>query len=149
MAMLALMPTPALRRLIDLPGIRDLEFKALMNPRLSDADAAANFPEIDECSRAVFGLTADEADDVPRPESWDRIERKSERDQVAAFEAEGWDVTDDKRRPLRMLGQFSTQLWLALRGVAGELPFQAEADDSDDLADSLAKEAARFRRNRP
>jgi len=139
--------TPALRRLIDLPGIRDLEFKALMNPRLSDADAAANFPEIDECSRAVFGLTADEADDVPRPEGWDRIERKPEREQVIAFEAEGWDVTDDKRRPMRMLGQFSTQLWLALRGVAGELPFQPEPE-GDDLSDSLAKEAARFRRDR-
>ncbi len=147
--MFHLMPnSPALRRLIDLPGLRDLEFKALMNPRYSDADAAANFPEIDACSRAVFGLTADEADEIARPEGWDRIERKPERDQVAAFEAEGWDVTDDKRRPLRMLGHFSTQLWLALRGVAGELPFQPEPD-SDDLEQSLAKEAARFRRNRP
>jgi hypothetical protein len=141
------MPTPALRRLIDLPGIRDLEFKALMNTRLSDEGAAADYPEIDECSRAIFGLTADEADDVARPEGWDRIERKPLRDQVAAFEAEGWDVTDDKRRPLRMLGQFNVQLWLALREVAGELPFQAEPD-TDDMASNLAAEAARFRRDR-
>jgi len=138
---------PALRRLIDLPGIRDIEFKALMNPRLSDEGAAAEYPEIDECSRAVFGLTQDEADEVARPDGWDRIERKSARDQVAAFEAEGWDVTDDKRRPLRMLGQFSTQLWLAIRGVAGELPFQPDTD-TDDLTSSLAAEAARFRRNK-
>ena len=140
--------TPALRRLIDLPGIRDIEFKALMNPRMADAGAPAGFPEIDDLSRAVFGLTADEADDVPRPEGWDKIERRPEREQVAAFEAEGWDVTDDKRRPLRMLNQFNIQLWLAIRGVAGELPFQAEPD-TDDMSSALAAEAARFRRNRP
>jgi len=46
----------------------------------------------------------------------------SAQDYARDLEAEGWDVTDDKRRPLRMLGQFSSQLWLALRGVAGTLP---------------------------
>ncbi|MFI4934745.1 MAG: hypothetical protein ACHP7N_09025 [Caulobacterales bacterium] len=141
------METPPLRRLIDLPGVRDLEFKALMNTRYADPDCRADFPEIDECSRAIFGLTADEAEDVARPAGWDGIERRAPRDQVAQFEAEGWDVTDDKRRPLRMLAQFSAQLWLALRGVAGQLPFQPEAK-SDQLSDSLAAEAARFRKNR-
>ena len=67
--------------------------------------------------------------------------------QVSAFEAEGWDVTDDKRRPLRMLLQFNQQLWLALRGVAGELPFQPDDDrPSTALLSSLAIEAARFRK---
>ena len=137
----------ALRRLIDLPGLRELEHKALMNPRYGDIDARYNFPEIDEVSRALFGLTADEADDVARPEGWDRIERQPLREQIIAFEAAGWDVTDDKLRPLRTLEQFNLQLWLALRGVAGSLPFQAEVED-DHGAASLAAEAARFRKDR-
>lgn len=142
------MPDPApLRRLIDLPGLRTLEGKALMNPRYADADARDHFADIDECSRAVFGLTADEAEDAPRPDGWDRIERKPLREQVAAFEAEGWDVTDDKRRPLRMLEHFNVQLWLALRGVAGALPFQPEAAP-DPGSSALAAEAKRFQRDR-
>jgi hypothetical protein len=138
---------PSLRRLIDLPGLRDLEGKALMNSRYTDADARDHFGEIDDCSRAVFGLTADEADDVPRPQDWDRVERRPVREQVAAFEAEGWDVTDDRRRPLRMLEHFNVQLWLALRGVAGSLPFQPEARP-DHASSSLAAEAKRFQRDR-
>lgn len=136
-----------LRRLIDLPGVRDLETQALMKPRYADADARSEFPEIDACSKAIFGLTQDEADEVPRPEGWDRIDRRPEREQVAAFEAEGWDVTDDKRRPLRMLSHFAPQLWLALRGVAGELPFHAE-EEPDPMKSSFAADAARFQRDR-
>jgi hypothetical protein len=143
------MAQPSLRRLIDLPGLRDLEYKALLKPRMADEDARADFPELDEVSRALFGLTADEADAVERPQGWDRIERKGEREQVAAFEAEGWDVTDDKRRPLRLLGHFSLQLSLAIRGVAGTLPFIPDPEPDQALASSLAAEAARFRKNRP
>ncbi len=142
------MPNAPLRRLIDLPGLRELEYKALLKPRMADVDARPDFPELDEASRALFGLTADEAEDVARPPGWDRIELKPERDQVAAFEAEGWDVTDDKRRPLRLLGHFSAQLWLATRGVAGALPFIPEPEP-DVMSSSLAAEAARFRKNRP
>jgi hypothetical protein len=69
------------------------------------------------------------------------------RDQILAFEAEGWDILDDKRRPLRTYEHFGAQLWLAVRGVAGSLPFQAEVE-SDHGAASLAAEAARFRRDR-
>jgi hypothetical protein len=141
------MPKASLRRLIDLPGVRDLEGKALMNSRYADADARGQFGEIDDCSRALFGLTADEADDTPRPDGWDRIERKPLRDQIVAFEAEGWDVTDDKLRPPRMLEHFNVQLWLALRGVAGSLPVQVE-DEPGDMAASLAAEVKRFQRDR-
>ena len=139
-----------LRRLIDLPGVRDLEYKALLKPRMADLDARLEFPEIDEVVRANLGLTADEAEDVPRPEGWDRIELKSERDQTAAFEREGWDVTDDKRRPLRLLAHFSAPLWLAVRGVAGQLPFHADAEDRTEkkMMSSLAAEAAKFRKDR-
>ena len=136
-----------LRRLIDLPGLRELESKALMNSRYADADARDQFEDLNEVSRAIFGLTADEADDTPRPEGWDRIERKPVRDQITAFEAEGWDVTDDKLRPLRLFEHFNIQLWLALRGVAGTLPFQAEVE-SDHGAASLAADAKRFQRDR-
>ena len=139
-----------LRRLIDLPGVRDLEHRALMNSRLADAGAQADYPEIDALSRALFGLTEDEADDVARPDGWDRIERRPDRDQIIAFEAEGWDVTDDKGRPLRMFAHLNTQLWLAVRGVAGELPFAGDPEEAQeaDLTASLAAEAAKFRRDR-
>jgi hypothetical protein len=143
------MPAPsALRRLIDLPGVAELERKALMKPRYADADARDEFPEIDELSLALFGLTVEAAEDAPRPEGWDGIDRRPLREQVEAFEAEGWDVTDDKRRPLRMLGHLAPPLWLALRGVAGELPFIPPPDEPDPMKSSLAAEAAAFRRNR-
>jgi hypothetical protein len=137
---------PALRRLIDLPGVADLEHQALMKPRYAEPEARAEFPEIDACSLSLFGLTADQAEDAPRPADWDGIERRPVAEQVAAFEAAGWDVTDNKRRPLRMFSQFNQQLWLALRGVAGELPFHQPDDTPDPWGSSLAKEAARFRR---
>ena len=139
--------SPPLRRLIDLPGMAELERKALMKPAYADEACRAEFPEIDETALALFGLTPDQADDIERPAGWDRIERKPIAQQVLAFEAEGWDVTDDKRRPLRMFGQFNQQLWLAVRGVAGELPFQAPDDaPPDPWGSALAREAARFRK---
>jgi hypothetical protein len=67
--------------------------------------------------------------------------------QVEAFEAAGWDVTDAKRRPLRMLHHFTPQLWRAIGGVAGTVPFVAHPTD-DDLAVALAGYAPRFRRDR-
>lgn len=139
-----------LRRLIDLPGVRDLEYKALLKPRMADLDARPEFPEIDEVIKANLGLSADEAEDVARPAGWDRIDLKSEREQTAAFEAAGWDVTDDKHRPLRLLLHFSGPLWLAVRGVAGSLPFAPDpAEDSQGkMMSSLAADAARFRKNR-
>jgi hypothetical protein len=137
---------PALRRLIDLPGVNDLEYRALLKRDFAEPEARAEFPEIDACCRALFGLTVDEAEGVPRPADWDGIEASPPAVQVAAFEAEGWDVTDDKRRPLRVLGHFSHPLWLAVRGVAGELPFQPEDVRPERWATSLAAEAARFRK---
>lgn len=136
-----------LRRLIDLPGIADLEFASVMKPAMREPGAQAEFPELDEVSRANFGLTLDEADEVALPADWDRIERRPERDQVEAFEAAGWDVTD-KRRPLKILPQFSLQMWLAIRGVAGTLPYQGEEDVEAKMASSLAADAAKFRRDR-
>ncbi|RAK59765.1 hypothetical protein DJ021_08095 [Phenylobacterium hankyongense] len=137
---------PALRRLIDLPGVADLELKALMKREYAEPESRAENPELDELSRKLFGLTADEAEETPRPAGWDGVERLPIPRQVAAFEAEGWDVTDDKRRPLRNLGHFNQQLWLAVRGVAGELPFQPEDDKPEAWVTSLAAEAARFRK---
>lgn len=137
---------PALRRLIDLPGIADLELKALMKRDFAEPEARAEHPEIDECATALFGLTADEADASPRPADWDHIETKPSAAQVFAFEDAGWDVTDDKRRPLRVLGHFCGPLWLAIRGVAGTLPFQADSDAPEAWVSKLAAEASRFRK---
>lgn len=135
-----------LRRLLDLPGVADLEFKAVMKRDFAAPEARAAHPEIDEVSLALFKLTADEADVVPRPAGWDGIERRPIPEQVFALEDAGWDVTDDKRRPLRVIEHFNRQLWLAIRGVAGELPFQPDDDGPPDRwASSLAADAKRFK----
>lgn len=99
-------------------------------------------------SRETFGITAAEADEVARPDGWDRIERKAPKDQIFAFEDAGWDVTDTRRRPLRTLEHFAPQLWLAIRGVAGSLPFHEVNEDQDDVADKMAKDAAKFLKDR-
>jgi hypothetical protein len=137
---------PALRRLIDLPGVADLELKAVMKREFAEPEARAEHPEIDACSTALFGLTAEEAETVERPAGWDNIETKPPAQQVFAFEDAGWDVLDGKRRPLRVLGHFSAQMWLAIRGVAGQLPFQADDPESDAMLSRLAAEATRFRK---
>ena len=136
----------ALRRLIDLPGVNDLEYRALLKRDFAEPEARAIYPEIDACVSALFGLTTDEADAIERPSDWDDIDCKAPLMQVAAFEAEGWDVTDDKRRPLRVLGHFSAPLWLAVRGVAGTLPFQPESHEPEAWVTKLEAEARRFRK---
>ena len=135
-----------LRRLIDLPGIADLEFKAVMKRDYAEPEARLENPELDEASRTLFKLTADEAEALPRPADWDDIETRPIPAQVAAFEDAGWDVTDSKRRPMRILGHFNQQLWLAIRGVAGVLPFQADEPEPDPWASSLAAQAKRFQK---
>lgn len=137
-----------LRRLIDLPGIADLEFRAVMKRDFAEPEARAEHPELDECSLAIFGLTAGEAEETPRPAGWDGVENQPVQKQVFAFEDAGWDVTDDKRRPLRTLGHWNQQLWLAIRGVAGGLPFQPDDDDrpDKDWGASLAADAKRFKK---
>jgi hypothetical protein len=134
-----------LRRLADLPGVDALEMKALMKPRFADPDMPEGRDEIDAVAREVFGLSLDEAEAVALPADWDGIERLSGLDAVEAFEAEGWDVGDKRRKPLRLLGLFALPLALAMRGVAGTLPFHAEPDQEDTTwGSSLAAEARRF-----
>jgi len=136
-----------LRTLRDLPGVDALEMKALMKPRFADPDLPEGRDEIDAVSVAIFGLSLDAADAVALPADWDRIERLSPSDMVEVFEAEGWDVTDRKRKPLRVLRHLALPLALAMRGVAGELPFVAEPDVKEtDWGSSLAAEASRFRK---
>lgn len=138
------------RRLIDLPGVADLEAKALMKPGYADPTRRDEFPEVDACLSDVFGLTGDEAEAAGRPGDWDGIERLSALEQSDAFEAEGWDVRDAKGRPLRMLAQLAEPLALAMRGVAGRLPdtpFVPEpAEERDAWGSGLAADAARFRK---
>jgi len=143
--------SPPLRRLFDLPGVADLERAAVLKPLPGIGEVRTPDPEIDACAKALFGLTPDEAEAVPRPDDWDGIEDRAIPRQVAAFEDAGWDVTDNRRRPLRVLAYFSAPFWLALRGVAGQLPYQAEpgaevGDRPDDWGSNLAAEAAKFRK---
>ncbi len=57
---------PALRRLLKLPGVAGLEYKALMKRDFAEPEARAQYPEIDACSRELFGLTAEEAEQLAR-----------------------------------------------------------------------------------
>ena len=144
-------PPAAPRRLIDLPGIDALELKALMKPRLADPDELHEHPEvaeeIDAAARAAFGLTPEAAAAVALPADWDGIERLDPADMAEAFAAEGWDVLDARRKPLRMLAHWALPLALAMRGVAGALPFQAEPDQPvTDWGSNLKAEASRFRK---
>ena len=136
-----------LRRLLDLPGIDALELTALMKPRAADLDERHEFPEIDETARAAFGLTPDEAGAVALPADWDGIDRLDPADMAEAFAVEGWDVTDTRRKPLRMLAHWALPLALSMRGVAGALPFHAEPDQPvTDWGSNLKAEATRFRK---
>jgi len=138
---------PKLRRLVELPGVADLEYKALMKPAYAAPENRADYPEIDACTKANLGLTAHEVEAATLPDDLDPIDHLEPRDQAAAFEAVGWDVTDDKRRPLRMLRQLGPALWLALHGVAGSLPHQPDDDGKpSDWASRLAADADKFRR---
>lgn len=142
--------TQTLRRLLDLPGVAELEARALMKPGYADPSRRAEFPEVDEVMVAVFSLTAEQAEDTARPEDWDGIERLSPADQADLFEAGGWDVRDARRKPLRMLAVLAEPLALAMRGVAGSLPEAAfvpePAEEKSDWGAGMAAEAARFRK---
>lgn len=139
------------RRLRDLPGLDALELAALMKPRLADPDQRHDHPQVDEAAQAAFGLTLDEAQAAALPPDWPdhltRLDRRSPAELVEAFEQEGWDVTDAKRKPLRILPLMALPLALAIRGVAGSVPFQAEPDvKATDWGTSLAADAKRFRK---
>lgn len=136
----------ALRRLIDLAGVEALETRALMQRDFAEPEARALYPEVDETSRALFGVTADEAAAVEKPAGWTDIEDLAPARQAFLFEDAGWDVTDAKRRPLRVLGHFNRQLWCAVHGLAGTLPFEAEDDRPQAWISTLEAEAAKFRR---
>jgi len=121
-----------------------------MKPGYADPSRRDEFPEVDACLVASFGLTAEQAEDAARPDDWDRIERLSPQDQADVFEAEGWDVRDARRKPLRMLAVMAEPLALAMRGVAGTLPdapfIPEPAEEKSDWGSGLAAEAARFRK---
>ena len=140
-----------MRRLADLPGVDALELKALMKPRLADPDLVHEHPEVDAVAVEAFGLSLEAAEATPLPADWpDHLKdlpRRSPAELVEAFEAEGWDVTDKRRKPLRMLPILALPLALAARGVAGRLPFAAEPDHPvTDWGASLKAEAGRFRK---
>ena len=140
-----------MRRLADLPGVDALELKALMKPRLADPDFIHDHPEVDAVAVEAFGLSLEAAEATPLPADWPDhlkdLHRRSPAELVEAFEAEGWDVTDKKRKPLRMLPILALPLALAARGVAGRLPFVAEPDHpTTDWGASLKAEAGRFRK---
>lgn len=140
-----------MRRLADLPGVDALELKALMKPRLADPDLIHDHPEVDAVAVEAFGLSLADAGATALPADWPEplkdLHRRSPAELVEAFEAEGWDVTDKRRKPLRLLPILALPLALAARGVAGQLPFAAEPDHPvTDWGASLKAEAGRFRK---
>ena len=71
---------PKLRRLIELPGVADLEYKALLKPAFAAPENRAEYPEIDACTKTSFGLTGDEVEAAPLPDDLDPIEHLEPRD---------------------------------------------------------------------
>ena len=142
---------PPLRRLIDLPGVIELERAAVLTPLPEIGETRQADAEADACAMALFGLTPEEADLVETPDDFPAIDHKPIAKQVLAFEDAGWDVTDAKRRPLRVLAYLGLPLWLAIQGVAGELPYLApeesgEEAESEAWGADLEAEASRFRK---
>ena len=140
------MSRPPLRRLIELPGIVELERQAVLKPLRLPGEPGEPDPAMDACLLELFGLTREMAA-AATPEDWDRVDETPPARQVMAFEDAGWDVTDQRRRPLRILCEVALPLWLAVRGIAGKLPFApAPEEHGDSWGSSLAAEAARFKK---
>lgn len=111
-----------LRRLRDVPGIREAELRIVLDRSLA-AKAAGWDGVFDDLSRELFGATADQVEDHDdcfvgddlAPWCWERYDH----DAVGVFRRHGWDVTDDYGHELMVLTHLKSQLLAAIHGKAG------------------------------
>lgn len=158
-------------RLLDLPGIRDLENLHLLNDNahvgIAEQDKLSN--RIDDVSVKYFGITEpetyyafpDDFEELKRSEPEEAYRLQDERDE---FEAQffcnanrpfrdllsylqnlGWDLTDENGRPLRLLERFARQIEAAAKGLVegAHLP-SVKAVNDEKWETNLAEAAKQY-----
>lgn len=128
---------PALRRLLDLPGVAALEQRA-------KAEWGAAAPATaDQLCRDLFGLGAVDLHTSPAdpPEG---AEYPLDT-QVARFRELGWDVTDHDGRPLKVLRWLGQPLLTVCLGLGGRLP---ETPDVESWSAAMQEAATSFFKQR-
>lgn len=153
----------------DLPGVRALEEryrKISAHPHPDWAPEADGRPaHLDKVLSCLFGLTADEAEEA----LWeygragnlldgtlgDLLDMSDATDEfeVGLWRSIGWDVTDEAGEILHCLDDLVFSIVCATKAIAGRLPDATPSDEELEAravswADSLANEAARFKRRR-
>lgn len=135
------------RRLIDLPGVRDLENAMVLHLRVRGPAGELN-DRFDEVSKRLFGTTQAEAlpqepevDEDDDQAVWDAYDALLTKIMDPDWAALGWDVRDDLGRELLVLPHFSMQLAAAALGAAGQLPSEDQPVEPAKLEASLAAEA--------
>lgn len=155
-------------RLLDLPGIRDLENLHLLNDYahvgIAEQDKLSN--RIDDLSIKYFGIAEsdtyyafpDDFEELKRSKPEEAYRLQDERDEFDArffcapnrpfgellsyLDSRGWDLTNDNGGPLRLLERFARQIEAATRGlVEGACLPSVEAVKAEKWEANLAEAA--------
>lgn len=140
-----------MRRLRDYPAIDELEHRSVLDTNLL-APAAIAHPEtgIADAIKSVFGLDLSVFvkwlfdDDGSAREAYAVIPN-TEAEVVPFFAELGWDVTDKRGQPLRMLYHYVLPLYAAIRGDAGATLPGAPLAKTEDWAAAMERDARKFR----
>ncbi|MBI1198687.1 MAG: hypothetical protein GC203_12555 [Phenylobacterium sp.] len=128
----------------ELPGIADLERRALLEPQLRSLVGAVTCPEFDQSALELFGTTSPDFQEGLGDDDWTGIYGdlpEDDREMVAYFATKGWVVSDGYGRPSYMLEPY---LLLLCGHLAGKLPLNAQVSAAR-WGSNLAEEAKRFR----
>jgi hypothetical protein len=150
-----------LKKLLEQPGVSDLEREAVLDPRLA-TESSFDDAKVQRASRKAFGFRADETpnallealsqgrEDLDYEEDfepiWSEMEDTLAVDDyqlVALFNGLGWDVTDERGRPLLVLGHFKYPLYLVANNI---VPLRAQPVSNEDWEAALKQAAAKFHR---
>jgi len=142
--------SPALTRVLNLPGFRKIEDMLLLYPPHHGELQPAVEAAIDGLSRDTFGITTDDTlfdvpdgyDELPDwsrrrwaiRQAWNKHEAQFETEVTTDDEAVvllsrlGLDFTDERGRPLRSTKWFCRQAEAAAKGLMGRMPDRDTAD---------------------
>ena len=146
-------------RVRDLPGVRDLENRLLMNSR----DRHRSEWDIATVCRTVFGIDPTEVDYHPPDHYWELPENSPERirmceDYYDQFDAHdgltddetvdvmmglGFDFSDERGHPLRCTKAIARVAEAAVKGIVGQMP-DRQAATVENWGDALKREAEAF-----
>lgn len=155
-----------LRRLVKMPGVRDLESRLLLDT-VGGGPPSGDFEfQRDYVLRKLFGITRNDTvfktpdayvdRELSRDEEWDledlqeewelqllaeRLEWDEQR--VEYLKLLGWDLADDDGKPLRITRYVCRVIEAATKGIAGTVP-DAEVIARDAWAAQIQKDAAQF-----